>query len=1302
MLGWEVERCREVTMDEDLKKQLKITGVMILIGIAILSFISIINDKPVNVDTVSSYLPEEVRSIQAPQIKWNDVALTDSTQFNNSTNTCTASRYGMEINITPCIAYDADSKQITQDVTFKWNGALSRNITWIFVYDDQLSSGSIEALMNDSFKFGVWDNAYISNYLVTGVVSYVNLTQKPEKCDLGNLNNTQYYLVTRQNVSGQYNQTVCFTERTLINATSFRISGNADVLKNKSEYRLHYVDVTDRVEYLGKGLLQDNRSYYKVEEVLFNPNQTIKTKWIYTPKNSAKVGKWHILGFDSSTGLIQSVINEQYIYIDPWWSSSWTYKRPIQINGTIPQNYTIRLSIPKTVAMSSNCSDLRFLDNSESTELPHKLISCNTTTVIEDVQIDSNGTYYLYYGNAIAPSTSKMRGTYQCGDDFDDYTGAPANISTVNSYGLDVKASGELNATIGGGGATGAWKCNNVLNFQNYTIYQRTKTMLNGVGTEFKANNADDGYDLDVNMGSHFYHMYIGTTWGGAESGNFNSNPYTHAGAVNTYYNFTIIANGSTNIVRVEDLGSNNIWSYNSTTYLWNNVSFMGLVTSFDGGKAITTDWFYVLPSQSDYSMRYSVGAESNIENLQITSFYPLNLHKTNNRSITFNATFLPTEKNITNWTFYVYNLDNSLNASFNGTENTNTTITRGVMVNFTADGNYTWSVTVCGMGTTTLCVAESNRSFEINTVAPVFTAVNITNITTISLPINWTFNISSSDASLQACSYNTTNHATSNYSCNTAQVLTFTTGGTKTLWVWANDTFGNYNFTSYTFRIYDFNVTQYENADPIAEGSESIISLKINSTSFPIGDARANITWNGTSYNYSTKTVMDANTIRFDYIFPVTAGLGNSTGKPYLYNWTYNTTQLAERTTSTTTQTIISFGFDDCTTYTTEIMNISLKDEEQKTYINDNNGTATNLEVDIIAKSLSNASINWTFAKEWFNITSARVCVPSGSLNNTNFSIQMTMGFNANGYVQEFYYLDNGTLATGHPFNSMTPRNITLYDLLAGDSTTFLFEFQNEDGLEIDDAIVHVFRYYIGDGVYREVERAKQDDVGQTHVHLVEEDVIYYFVITQYGNVIYTSSTYNAKCLSEPCSITLSAQNTFIPFPTDWQSVYGSNFQVGTNKTSRTVSVNYVNDGSKTVNLSVYRYKNGQVEFVNTTQGTASSGTLTLTVPASYGNETFISAVYINNVLAKSNWIDFNANARDIFGNFGAVMGGLLVLTLILMTVSEGIVLVVVSVVAVIFIAVLKIADFTLYSIVGLICLAGVIVWKLISRRGK
>src|SRR3990167_4987819 len=285
-----------------------------------------------------------------------------------------------------------------------------------------------------------------------------------------------------------------------------------------------------------------------------------------------------------------------------WWNSSWTNKRLITINGSIGENWTQEFSFAKPANMDSTCNDIRWTDSTESVEIPHRTVTCNTTTVIEHVRIDNNNTLYLYYNNnTFVNTTSNWRNSYQCGDNFNDNT--YPNISTLYLGGgvLSV-AGGELNATYSAGSNNVGWSCNNTINYQNYTFYLRGKSTQNGYRMIFKINSTFTGF---YSMGTQITNKLGRQAWNPYNTGlEVNDDIASNAWSLNTYYNMTVTANGSDYNVNVS--GIDNL-SLSNTRFGNLQSSRIGAIASLDGTNKMSTDEYYVLPMQS-LMPTYSLG----------------------------------------------------------------------------------------------------------------------------------------------------------------------------------------------------------------------------------------------------------------------------------------------------------------------------------------------------------------------------------------------------------------------------------------------------------------------------------------------------------------------------------------------------------------------------------------------------------------------------------------------------------------------------------------------------------------------
>lgn len=492
-----------------MNKTIKSFLTLLLVGMIVLGTVVLVdlyekNNQSQTID-YSNLVANTQKPASSNQLRWNNLTLVDSTVQNFVDNTCSAYRFGMNITISPCVATTITGKNIEQSVKFEWNGITSKNISWIFVYDNDLESGKISALQNTSRTVKQNVNTFVNNFLVDKVISSVNLTYIPQICTLGNLNNTRFYNVTRTTGNSTYIQTICFTNITVVNATAFRISGNADILQDKVIYENKYVDVTNQIQFLGKGLLNDSRSYYKVNNVEFSPNEVIETKWIYTPVNKSGLGKWHILGYETSTGLVNAITSNQYIYIDPWWNNNYTYYRNINVSTDNVRRFqnltTINITIDTQTPinqgkMRNDCADLEVIYN-DSIESQRMIENCNSTTSqlvfnlkynIEANSSDNN--YNLYYGNPTdTVQNDNMWGSniFIWADNFtsDDGKWQIAKAEACTTVGTGYTISGGILTNLG---------CSNPAGYSLYIYRNTTFRFDQGFQSKFGLIDTNGGY----------------------------------------------------------------------------------------------------------------------------------------------------------------------------------------------------------------------------------------------------------------------------------------------------------------------------------------------------------------------------------------------------------------------------------------------------------------------------------------------------------------------------------------------------------------------------------------------------------------------------------------------------------------------------------------------------------------------------------------------------------------------------------------------------------------------------------------
>jgi hypothetical protein len=114
----------------------------------------------------------------------------------------------------------------------------------------------------------------------------------------------------------------------------------------------------------------------------------------------------------------------------------------------------------------------------------------------------------------------------------------------------------------------------------------------------------------------------------------------------------------------------------------------------------------------------------------------------------------------------------------------------------------------------------------------------------------------------------------------------------------------------------------------------------------------------------------------------------------------------------------------------------------------------------------------------------------------------------------------------------------------------------------------------------------------------------------------------------------------------------------------------------------------------------TATAGAIGVKAPLSYGNKTYYVAIHNNNDFVKSEWADFSDSGKIYFGTTGALFGGLIVLAIILMAVSEGVGLIIFGSFALILITILQLIEMSWLALVSIIIFGFIIVFKLVKRR--
>lgn len=157
--------------------------------------------------------------------------------------------------------------------------------------------------------------------------------------------------------------------------------------------------------------------------------------------------------------------NGAYGQLDPWYSSSWQYRKKITIQGVsgTGSNYQVLLKIGESSTSTGSQfnlgnhsssfpsakgvgGDLRFTRSDGATELPYWVedVTGSTSARVAYVwvkvadDLSTNQDIYVYYGNAAAGNVSNGTNTFNFFDDFNDGVIDPQKWTTICSSGCNI------------------------------------------------------------------------------------------------------------------------------------------------------------------------------------------------------------------------------------------------------------------------------------------------------------------------------------------------------------------------------------------------------------------------------------------------------------------------------------------------------------------------------------------------------------------------------------------------------------------------------------------------------------------------------------------------------------------------------------------------------------------------------------------------------------------------------------------------------------------------------------------------
>lgn len=316
---------------------------------------------------------------------------------------------------------------------------------------------------------------------------------------------------------------------------------------------------------------------------------------------------------------------------------------------------------------------------------------------------------------------------------------------------------------------------------------------------------------------------------------------------------------------------------------------------------------------------------------------------------------------------------------------------------------------------------------------------------------------------------------------------------------------------------------------------------------------------------------------------------------------WNVNTVYSSMNTTGIN-QTVLNINVDDCSTYTLRILNLTMLDEETQTILPSIN-TTIEVNVNIYPVGSTNSIVN--FSKSYTNTNNASVCLNAGSLNNSQYYLDAQIRYSATNYVTKLYNIQHYSLT-----NTTALQNINLYNLLITLNTDFLITIKDSSFLSVKNALIMIQRFYVGDGVYRNVEIPLTDNIGQAIGHFNTNSVIYRITIVKDGVTLMVFNGVTIVCTDKTlgqCYLNLNQPSSSSGF-SNMNTFNNLNYNLSFNPISRAVLV-YFNtlDGSiASMFLNTTAYGTGTLLCSNSL--ISSAGSFSCIVPDSYGNGTMVA----------------------------------------------------------------------------------------------
>ncbi len=858
----------------------------------------------------------------------------------------------------------------------------------------------------------------------------------------------------------------------------------------------------------------------------------------------AQAGRTYVVGIDyvrsdvnDSADLVPSFFGED-LDAWAWWNASWNYSIPIILNNTWANaesltNFPARVRLPtsnSTLWNTTTCTNVRFVDVTNSTILPYDLDSANATfcgnatnnaIFYISVNLTANTTtkIFAYLGNTGAPSGEQQQTVWQLGNYISVYhaydggawmldaTGRN-NVSNQPTYGGDCSRVSVINgmptrSVNGKASATGCVLVNKSLigmpaNLSDISISLWAKIIVDG-GTVLSLSYSDGRGANFYGNGTHI-HFNDGNTYQNGVSGYGNNLDF-----------FALTYNNATGTRRVFHNASYNTdataQKFPSSSYSWLAIGSVNPVGGYEsyGVQGNISE----IRIRNATSTRGWLWAEWNLgQTLEEATFY--------GGVISVNLTSPTPPNGAVRNESWIY-----VNASIARADTCDLYLNSDVFamtvspdfsycyLNKTGlpDGNYSYYVRA-GNSTSLFYIDSETRTIVLDTEIP-------KNVSFISAQQNSTFfyhnisfNLSFTETNPTNCWFfiNNTNISVAPKFSSCVYDLNDTVGNMSVVG-YVKDAFNTTVQTNnYTFYGFDILNVQYGFSNPQNELSNDVLFLNITTYNF-FDNVYPSLEYNGTVY---TPTTFNHSTnLRQFYATVVPPIIYDNTTIHFVWSINWNGTVFTSFNNSTT---LIPLNLSICTIANgTVLYRFDFYDQDDTSKTVDSTMDAT---FSILGSSGQVKNFSFNFSTP---TPTALICVNQTAGNYTISSIQQ---YRAPNYRPLYYYIlrQNAQIPIQY--------NISLYNLNMSISYATRYQVYQGANLPVSNAYIQILRYYPSTNQLLLVSMAKTDQNGIAESYAIPNDINYrYVILDSTPNILFTSGLAPLPCdpMSSLCTTIIS-----------------------------------------------------------------------------------------------------------------------------------------------------------------------------------